>query len=199
MPRASSRTTTASRRASTASSSGATPIGGPVYIPKLFNTREDEALLLLVAGVHQAEAGHAERLRQYADRGAAGGRFLRLHRRQRRAVCAHRPHHREPGSEQQYRGPGRVESGRRQGRPGDPERPAPAEYLRPLRRFRHRLHPGRPIRHPAIPAQLLLELQRDASAPQRYPPRGLQPDLEAEQLGALHQRLRSGHHRQLSN
>ena len=94
--------------------------------------REEEALLLLLAGVHQAEARHAIGLRQRADAGAARGRLLRLHRRQRRAVSAHRPHHRESGSEQQHRGSGRLESGGGQGRTGDSELPAPAEYLRPL-------------------------------------------------------------------
>ena len=49
--------------------------------------------------------------------------------------------------------------GRGQGRPGHPERPAVTQYLRPLRRLLHRLHCGRSVRHPAVPAQLLLELQ----------------------------------------
>ena len=46
-----------------------------------------------------------------------------------------------------------------------------------------------------IPAQLLLFLSRDASAAQRYLPHRLQRDFETEHLGALHQRLRPRHHR----
>ncbi len=52
-------------------------VGGPVYIPKLFNTSEDQAVLLLVAGIHQAEAGHPERLRQHADRSRSAPAIFR--------------------------------------------------------------------------------------------------------------------------
>ena len=149
MPRASSRTTTASRRASTASSSGATRIGGPVYIPKLFNTRKHKLFFFWSQEYTKQKPATQSGYANMPTLGAARRRFLRLHRRQRRAVRAHRPHHRESGSGQQHRRPGRFESGGGQGRPGDAERPALAEYLRPLRRRRLRLHSWTPSTPPS--------------------------------------------------
>ena len=58
-------------------------MGGPIYIPKVFNRRRRNSSSF-VAGIHQAEARHFIRLRQHAHRGATPGRFLRLHRRERR-------------------------------------------------------------------------------------------------------------------
>ena len=78
-------------------------IGGPVYIPKLFNTEKRKLFFFWSQEYTKQKPGHPKRICQHADRGAARRRFLRLHRWQRRAVRTYRSHHRESDSGQQYR------------------------------------------------------------------------------------------------
>ena len=47
-------------------------VGGPVYIPKHLEHAEEEAVLLLLAGVHQAEAGHGDPALRWFRRRTSG-------------------------------------------------------------------------------------------------------------------------------
>ena len=99
-------------------------IGGPVYIPKLFNTKKQKLFFFWSQEYTKQKPGTQIGIRQHADRRHARGRLLRLHRHQRRACSPHRSDHRRPDSEQQHHLARGAESRRGQGRPGDARRPA---------------------------------------------------------------------------
>ena len=145
-------------------------IGGPIYIPKLFNTKKQKLFFFWSQEYTKQKPGTQSRIRQHADRRAcARATSPATPTATACPVALTDPTTGNPVPNNNITVARRPESRGRQGRPGDAELPCrsrisaatPASPPRAASWTR-----SSPARQYA--AQLLLELQRDASAPQRH-------------------------------
>ncbi len=164
-------------------------IGGPVYIPKLFNRDKRKLFFFFSQEYTKQKPGIQNGYLNVPTAAQRAGDFSGYTDQNGVPVALTDPTTGNPVPGNNLSGLMALNPAATKAGQAYPERLAAAEYLRTARRSRRRLRRRRPIRQPAVPAQLLLELQRDPSEAQRHPPRRLQRDIEAEHVGALHQRL----------
>ena len=137
-------------------------IGGPVYIPKLFNTDKKKLFFFFSQEYTRQKPATQSGYANVPTVAQRAGDFAGLHGCQRRALCPHRPHHRKSD-------PGITTSpGLASLNPAAAKNGQAILNALPLPNIcGHQgvesdwLHPGRPVRQPAILAQLLLAVQRD--------------------------------------